>query len=296
MKQIHPETGICFFRAQAPVLLSALLRDADFSPLTVDTSALDEWFEYGCIYINGKRQREDIELEAEQVVRLHTRRKHYVNQSLKDLVVIDDPEFLVLDKPAGVPTHPTLDNYVENAKILLERELGQTLYTTHRLDIPTEGLLIIAKTPAAQKLFNKMFSLGRVKKIYRSLNEARVADGPLTHYMDPESRLPKILSAEVNEDWWTCRLNVNRSGEQDGVFWHELELFTGKTHQIRAQMSFMGAPVLGDTSYGAAKKYVHERIALECYELSFTFRSRTFTIARPVSIVAPPPLLTAKFT
>jgi 23S rRNA pseudouridine1911/1915/1917 synthase len=202
--------------------------------------------------------------------------------------VENNDDFLVLDKPAGLPTHPTLDNYRENAKVILETELAIPLYTTHRLDVPTQGLLIIAKSPEAQRQFNRSFSLARVEKIYRSLNEGRVANGVHTHFMNPESRVPKIIQAEENTEWWRCQLEVLRSAECEEGFAHEVKLMTGKTHQIRAQMSFLGAPIVGDGVYGAEKKTASERIALECFRLSFTFRSRTFAISRPKSLVAPP--------
>lgn len=291
MKQIHSDTGICFFKVAEPMDLSDFLKQADYSPLSVDpqASVIDEWLDYGCVYIDGRRQRQNVPLLSEQVIRLHTRRKRYwqAKTPLADFIVENNEEFLVLDKPAGLPTHPTLDNFRDNAKVLLEKELQIPLYTTHRLDIPTEGLLIIAKTPGAQRVLNRGFSLGRVEKTYRSINEAEAPLGLHTHYMDPEGRAPRVVQREENTAWWRCQLEILRSGKCTDGNWHEIRLLTGKTHQIRAQMSLMGAPVLGDTMYGGEKKTFHERIALECYKLSFTFRSGTFAISRPKSIVAP---------
>ena len=220
---------------------------------------------------------------------------------LRNRLVEDNDEFLILDKPGDLPTHPTLDNYVENAKTLLEREFGQTLYTTHRLDVPTEGLLILAKTQDAQRLINKAFSRGRVTKVYRCLNRREVALGLHVHYMDPESRVPKVTSSEAREGWWNCQLRVDRAQLHGAnMWWHELTLLTGKTHQIRAQMRALGAPILGDPIYGGESNFEHvegqniehqktvrERLALECYSLSFAFRSRTCAVNRSRSLVAP---------
>lgn len=282
MKQISTTTGVCFFRVAESCELRAFLSAADFSPLSVD---LETCFQFGSIYVDGRRQRTDIGLTSGQVVRVHTRPKRYTHPAgLSSRVVENNEEFLVLDKPANLPTHATLDNCIENAKTLLERELGFPLYTTHRLDIPTEGLLILAKTPAAQKQINRLFSEGRVRKVYRSLNTRAVAPGILTHYMDPESHVPKVLSDVETAGWWKCQLRVEsnwRIGEYQA---HEITLMTGRTHQIRAQMSVMGAPVIGDVKYGgpeaAAENTARERIALECYSLSFALRSRTYPISR----------------
>src|SRR6185312_1406398 len=165
------------------------------------------------------RQRQDVRLRPEQVLRVHTRPKrfHYPASLLAHLALVEN-EFLVLDKPAGLPTHPTLDNYLENAKTLLEQELGQPLYTTHRLDVPTQGLLIFAKTPDAQRLINKMFAKARVEKTYRACNEKRVEPGLYVHYLDPQSRVPKTLSPEAQAGWQECRLQVEQAWPQpDGT-------------------------------------------------------------------------------
>lgn len=294
MKQISPETGICFFRVSEPVALSEFLRARDFSPLNIvaDASAIAEWFDYGCIYVNGKRQRADIELEREQVVRLHTRRKRYAENimEIRSRIVFDDSEFLVLDKPAGLPTHPTLDNFRDNAKFRLESELGIPLFTTHRLDVPTTGLLLFAKTPEAQRVLNKSFSLGRVEKIYRCVNAKSAPVGLYTHFINPTERVPRPIQIAEISGWWRVQMEILKCEAHPRGYWHEIKLLTGKTHQIRAQMAFLGAPILGDSLYGSPRsgnKTSLERIALECLRLSFTFRSRTFAIDRLRSLTDP---------
>jgi 23S rRNA pseudouridine1911/1915/1917 synthase len=286
LRQINTETGICFFKVTEAASMLQFLAGRDFEPLpTPDIASL---MEFGALYIDGLRQRRDVPLKPEQVLRVHTRPKRFPHPaSLLPHLALVENEFLVLDKPAGLPTHPTLDNYLENAKTLLEGELGQPLYTTHRLDVPTQGLLIFAKTPDAQRLINKMFAKGRVQKMYRARNEKRVEPGLYVHYMDGQSRVPKTLSAEAQVGWQECRLQVEQAWPQgDGSCAHELRLLTGRTHQIRAQMAALGAPVVGDTVYGSGeKKNVLERIELECFRLAFIFRSGTFQVVRRRSIV-----------
>ncbi len=272
--------------------LADFLLSADYSPLGVKNhnSALQEWFHYGCIYVNGVRRRESVPLNSEDVIRVHTRRKHFLTGvCLRERIVEETEDFLVLDKPGGLPTHPTLDNFIDNAKVGLEHELKIPIYTTHRLDVPTEGLLLFAKNAQAQKSLNREFSLGRVEKIYRSLNKNSVALGKHLHYMDPESRVPKKMDVNENPSWWRCELEVLKRGRMNDHYWHEIRLLTGKTHQIRAQFSLLGAPVIGDWAYsgGTRNPAAVERIALECLRLAFAFRSRTFAISRPQSIVAP---------
>lgn len=241
----------------------------------------------GCVYVDGVRIRAEINLQPGQVIRLHKNPKSYDwdrSLSLKDRIVFDHEEFLVLDKPSGLPVHATLDNFVDNVKFILEKELGQVLYSTHRLDIPTEGLLILAKTKDAQALINKIFAKRRVEKIYHALTLTAPKAGPHVLYLNPESRVPRESSVEPRAAWWECRLEIETIQSHNLGYCSRIRLETGKTHQIRAQLSSLGCPILGDELYGSREKYVHERLALECYSLSFTYRSRTVTVRRPNSI------------
>lgn len=241
----------------------------------------------GCIYVDGVRTRLEAELRAGQVVRLHKNPKQYTwdrKIPLKERIVFEHDEFLVLDKPGGLPVHATLDNFVDNAKYVLEAELGRELYSTHRLDIPTEGLLILAKNKDAQALINKIFAKRRVEKIYHALTAVRPPMGEHTLYLNPESRVPRETSISAQPGWWECRLVIEDVIEHPFGYSSRVRLETGKTHQIRAQLASLNCPILGDDLYGSSKKYVHERLALECFSLSFTYRSRTVTVRRPNSI------------
>ncbi len=269
MKQVRMDTGVVHLRVPETVRLREFLLKVDLSPLplTVTGQVIDEWLCYGSVYADGLRLREDRELVKDQILRVHTRRKTYVTQipELRDRIAYDHEDFLVLNKPSGLPTHATLDNYVENAAHLLSVELGRRLYVTHRLDVVTRGLLILAKTPKAQAAINKQFAKHQVEKFYRARVSGVVSPGPLTHWMDPDSRVPKILSDEPREGWWECRMEV--LANDDGQL--SIQLLTGKTHQIRAQLAKIGAPINGDHIYGSKVDSQEGQIDLECYRLNF---------------------------
>lgn len=245
---------------------------------------VDFWLHHGCVYVDGVRRREDGPLQPHQIVRLHPNPKSYPwkKEPLRNRIAFDHPEFVALDKPAGLPVHPTLDNYLDNAKYILEQELGFPVYSTHRLDVPTQGLLIFAKTPAAQSLFNKMFAERRVEKIYRARTERAVPLGEQVLYIDPSSRVPRKHSFEPTPGWWECRLDVLKSEPSGDEYLNTIRLITGKTHQIRAQLSALGSPIVGDLTYGYSG--ASTRLSLECHSLSFRFRTETFRLVRPSAV------------
>lgn len=289
MKQVREETGIVHLRTAQRTDIKSFLLNCDLSPLPlVPSSALvDEWLYYGCIYVDGLRFRENSELQEGQVLRLHTRRKNYVTggKPLSDCLILNEEEFVVIDKPSGVPTHPTLDNYVDNVQYRLSQELSQEILVTHRLDVSTQGLLILAKNKNAQAAINKAFAKGRVSKSYRALTAKQVPEGLHTHYIDPQTRVPREISDQVHEGWWECKLEVTLSQPHRLGFRSDIRLITGKTHQIRAQFAALGAPILGDVTYGSTHSFSGGATALECYAMEFPFRTQTYSLKRSKSLV-----------
>ena len=282
MKQIATDTGICFFKVSQPDSLLQFLQGVDYSPLAAIPLA-EELLREGCVYVDQRRVRSDLDLREGQVVRVHTRQKRFpFPGALRERINFENDDFLVLDKPSDFPTHPTLDNFRENAKVRLEEEMGIQLYTTHRLDVPTQGLLILAKKPEAQTKINKSFSLGRVDKIYRMICEKKVPGGHHVHFINPETKVPRETSLQEDADWWRCELLVDRCEPHSLGFGTQVILLTGKTHQVRTQMKALGAPLLGDPVYGGA---AYPQLMLECYRMSLQYRGDSFEFTRKHSIL-----------
>ncbi len=279
MKQIRVETGICHLRVAQESTLKEFLLHSDLSPLPLKVCGplIDEWLRFGSVYVDGLRTRADQTLKPQQLIRLHTRRKTYVAHplTLSDRLIFQNEDFLVLDKPAGLPTHPTLDNYLENAKVMLENELGIPIYVTHRLDVATQGLLLMAKSKNAQAQINKLFSKRKVEKFYRCLTDKPLTPGRLEHFMDMDSRIPKSLEVFERPGLVNCLLEILSCKKSGAYYLSEIRLLTGRTHQIRAQLSFVGAPIVGDKAYGSPLEWP-AGIALECSRLSFLFSNFPF--------------------
>jgi len=123
-------------------------------------------------------------------------------------IVLDTPDFVVLDKPGGLPSVAGSDNGVENATYLTSQHLNTPLWPVHRLDTPTTGLLILAKSSAACSSLGKSWSNGSVNKYYSVLahaNEKNPTPLPepgttVTHWMNfHDSEMPRPIQDDQDE-------------------------------------------------------------------------------------------------
>lgn len=206
---------------------------------------------FGAVYVNSKRGIDEMqEISNADIIRVHTSPKRYDldRDDLRARVVYENNDYLIIDKPSGLPMHPTLDNLYENLISGFDRQL----YVTHRLDVPTSGLVLVAKTKQYQTAFNQIILERKVKKLYEACVTGEVGVGELVHYMKKTVSAPKIVVKEKPDDmseWQECRLFIHTIIQNR----LSIELLTGRTHQIRAQLAFEGAPILGDEMYGGSK-------------------------------------------
>lgn len=127
--------------------------------------------EFGASYLNFERMLADANVKSGDYLRVHHPPKRYTINDIdwQSRVVFENSDFLILNKPAGIPTHATLDNYSENVMVCLEKLYQQPLFITQRLDQPTQGLMTIAKSKAYQSHFNRLLREKKIEKKYRAL-------------------------------------------------------------------------------------------------------------------------------
>jgi 23S rRNA pseudouridine955/2504/2580 synthase/23S rRNA pseudouridine1911/1915/1917 synthase len=194
-----------------------------------------------------------------------------------DSVLFEDDVVLVIDKPAGLMVEPDRNghpNLLQEVKKYLKAKLpsDQELYAQHihRLDRPVSGIVLFAKQRSVLKNLSEQFAERRVKKQYQALtNHApEVKSGLLEHWHRKEKKKAMLYDHEIEYSEQAI-LNYEVTELKPDRFLWDIELHTGKYHQIRVQLSDTGCPILGDSLYGSTIPYRPNSIALHACRLSF---------------------------
>lgn len=228
----------------------------------------------GSVYVNNQRLiTADHNITENSQVRVHTKPRRYnIDYDWRSLIVFENQDFLIANKPAGLPSHPSVDNKLENSLTRFSKAINSQLHITHRLDTLTEGLIVYGKNPYFVNSFNKQLQEKLITKKYVALVES-TQDLPqhLIHYMEPSPRAPKTVSDVFNETWDFCELKIEQQKKLSSHSWVKINLLTGRTHQIRSQMSFIQATILGDGLYGSEMTWAENKIALRAQFIEFNW-------------------------
>lgn len=192
-------------------------------------------------------------------------------------VLHEDNHVIAVFKPAGLLTQGDSSGDVsllELTKAYLKEKYRKSgnvfLGLVHRLDRPASGVVVFGRTSKAASRLSEQFRSRSVEKKYLAWVEGSPtrASGTLNHHLlEGEKRV--LAFDEPREGTKPARLDYRSVAEKGGITLLEIELHTGRKHQIRAQLSAMGTPILGDTRYGGQKKDGEPGIGLLAYSLSF---------------------------
>jgi 23S rRNA pseudouridine1911/1915/1917 synthase len=175
-------------------------------------------------------------------------------------ILIEDDALLAVVKPSGVATQapPDIDSLEVRIKAYLataaEDPSGVYLGIPHRLDRPVSGAMIFAKTRRAARQLSRQFERRRVEKLYWACVQGTVEplEGTWTDYLLKVYGQPRALVVESTcTDAQQAVLRYRTIGRHRHGSWLEIELETGRTHQVRVQAASRGFPILGDAQYGS---------------------------------------------
>lgn len=190
--------------------------------------------------------------------------------SLSFAILYEDNHVIAVDKPAGLLTQPTnleSDSLEVRVKAWIKEKYGKPgnvfLGVIHRLDRPASGIVLFAKTSKALGRLNEAMRNKQMKKTYLALVEGSPGQkqGTLKHYLrHDEYRAYVSVHEERGSKLAVLHYEVVEKFSKTTLL--KVELETGRYHQIRAQFSFIGCPIVGDSKYGSGIAMSPKTIAL----------------------------------
>jgi 23S rRNA pseudouridine1911/1915/1917 synthase len=219
------------------------------------------------------------------------------HQQFQNLILYEDNHLLIVNKPNALlsqPDHTGEPDIFHLCKAYLKERYQKPgeayLGLIHRLDRSVSGITIFAKTSKAAARLAEQFRTRAVTKIYRAIVEGSPApeEGRLIDLLFKEERTKTARRARAGETGQRAELSYRTLGSsriKDGVVSIvEIELYTGRFHQIRFQMASIGHPIYGDRKYGAHHTS-RFGIALHAYRIAIIHPVRK----SPLEIICEPP-------
>lgn len=178
-------------------------------------------------------------------------------------------EIVQADKSGDTPLSETVKQYLKEK---YQKPGNVFLGVTHRLDRPVSGLVIFAKTSKALVRLNEMFRNSGVKKTYWAVvkDAPKEPEGELVHYLVRNEKQNKSYAYEKEvPNSKKAILDYRLIGRSENYYLLEVDLKTGRHHQIRCQLAKMGCPIKGDLKYGSPRSNPDGSICLHARRIKF---------------------------
>ena len=193
------------------------------------------------------------------------------NTKISDWVLYKNNQLIAFNKPAGVPIQP--DKTEEKSlQDLGEIYAKSNLFIIHRIDRPASGVVVLAKSKKGLAKMNAQFQERTIKKTYLAVvkKAPEKAEGQLVHFLRKNEKANKTQVFEESvKGGKKAVLNYRIISKSDNYTLLEIDLETGRHHQIRAQLAKIGSPIKGDVKYGARRSNKDRSIHLHAWKLSF---------------------------
>lgn len=246
----------------------------------------------GGICVDGEHRKVTIQVRTGQQVRVQTegteKRSEQLKPSGKQLEVLyEDANLIVVNKPSGLSVHPSgrqtfAADTLANRLLYYLREKGEesVIRIIGRLDKDTSGVVLAAKNRTAAARLERQREKGTLHKTYLALTEGipQPEQGVVEKWLapDPADKTRMVVCAAGTETgkWAKTHYRIRKKWEENGAALLELQLETGRTHQIRVHMQSMGCPLLGDPLYGKSAGGQAEKNSTEKAEAEQDKRER----------------------
>jgi 23S rRNA pseudouridine1911/1915/1917 synthase len=258
--------------------------------LPITRSQIQKQIKAGKILLNGEfcavhhflKAGDEIKIIDTEIKKITRVKKLEPNPKVKFKIVYEDDNILVIDKPAGLLIHPTeemepntlaaglLAKYPQIAKVG-DNELRPGI--VHRLDKSVSGLVLACKTQKAFDFFKKKFQERKVKKIYTALVHGKMerSEGTINMPIARSATKGKMAVKSQEQGGKEAITNYVVTKQFNNFSLLEVEILTGRTHQIRAHFNALQHPIVGDKLY--TQKWVKEKLDIDRPFLHSSFLS-----------------------
>ncbi len=215
--------------------------------------------------------------------------------TLKDQIIYEDNHLIIVnklpsqivqgDKTGDEPLSEKVKKYIKDK---YNKPGDVFLGVVHRLDRPTSGLIIFARTSKALTRLNQMLKDHTIRKIYWAVVKELPPEetGHLIHYIYRDTKKNKsFASVKERKDSKRAELRYRHIASSDKYHLLEIELLTGRHHQIRAQLTSVGCPIKGDIKYGYPRTNINASIHLHARKVEFIHPVKK----EKMTFLAPPP-------
>lgn len=255
-------------------------------------SLLHKSFRNKRIKVNGKRQTPDYRIDKNDCITLYINDEFFGTsipttplESAPFSIIWEDENISLLHKPAGVLTHSDaggdpnlLASYIayliQQQEYLPQQEHAFSPALCNRLDRGTEGLVIGAKKYSSLRDMNEIIRLGLLEKNYLCIVKGIPQNGLHTAYLKRDMQAKKVsVHPKSVDDSKEIITGISVLEKSNGYSLCKIQLVTGRTHQIRAHLAFLGCPIVGDNKYGSRtdKAFSHLKNQVLCaWQLAFS--------------------------
>lgn len=255
--------------------------DITFFSSILSKSALKKAIKKKCVFINGIVASTATYLNTNDTIEVYDLdtivKKVF---QLEIPVIFEDNDIAIINKPAGFPTNGNYFKTIENAlphnlKVSTAKDVLQFPKPVHRLDNPTSGILIIAKTKSAQIHLHQQFEHQQISKEYQAIVLGKTA------------LKGEIRSAIVEKDAFTTYETLQTVSSLQNEFLSHVKLFpkTGRTHQLRIHLASINHPIIGDQLHGNPQENYKKGLFLCATSIQFkhpkTMEEISFSILPP---------------
>ena len=235
------------------------------------------------IKVNSIRIKENIKVYSNDAIEIFLDDKYFLNSNQNLDIVYEDENIVVVNKPKNIEVLSNNGNNLTTQIQNMYNNLENTFpYPCHRLDRNTTGLVVFAKNHQSLDILNLKFKNSEIEKTYKCtvIGILKKKENTLKDYLFKDNKKSMVYISSIKKTGYReiiTSYKVINEDKKNNLSILEVQLHTGRTHQIRAHLAHIGHPILGDGKYGnneINKKFSKKTQELCDYRIKFNFKTQ----------------------